>query len=274
MPIPKQRLDLLLVERGLAESRAQAQALIMAGNVLVGGQPATKPGMAIVTSAAVELKATLPYVSRGGLKLAHALTEFGLAERVAGQVALDAGASTGGFTDVLLQAGAARVYAVDVGNGQIAWKLRTDPRVVVLEDTNIRFLETLPEAPALATADLSFISLSLILPVLVRLTRPDAWFVLLVKPQFEAGRGEVGKGGVVRDPAVHRAVLIRLAAEWQAAGLHLCGLTPSPIRGPAGNIEFLAYIEKILPPGQVAPPADELITAALTAPPTNEPLSP
>jgi 23S rRNA (cytidine1920-2'-O)/16S rRNA (cytidine1409-2'-O)-methyltransferase len=263
MPTPKQRLDLLLVERGLAESRAQAQALIMAGHVLVGGQPATKPGMAVVTDAAVELKATLPYASRGGLKLAHALAAFGLTERVAGQVALDAGASTGGFTDVLLQAGAARVYAVDVGSGQIAWKLRTDPRVVVLDNTNIRFLESLPESPALATADLSFISLSLVLPVLARLTRPDAWFVLLVKPQFEAGRGEVGKGGVVRDPAVRRAVLVRLAAEWQTAGLHLRGLTRSPILGPAGNVEFLAYLEKTLPPGTVAPAPEELITTAL-----------
>src|SRR4051812_26520378 len=207
----KERLDVLLVSRGLAESRAQAQALILAGSVLVGGQPAGKPGMAVPADVAVELKATLPYVSRGGLKLAHALEVFGLAPRVAGQVALDAGASTGGFTDVLLQAGAARVYAVDVGTGQIAWKLRTDPRVVVLDDTNIRFLESLPAAPALAVADLSFISLSLVLPVLLRLTRPDAWLVLLVKPQFEAGRDQVGKGGVVRDPAVHAAVLRRLA---------------------------------------------------------------
>jgi 23S rRNA (cytidine1920-2'-O)/16S rRNA (cytidine1409-2'-O)-methyltransferase len=263
MPTPKQRLDLLLVARGLAESRAQAQALIMAGNVLVGGQPALKAGMAVPTDAAVELKATLPYVSRGGLKLAHALAAFGLTGRVAGQVALDAGASTGGFTDVLLQAGAARVYAVDVGSGQIAWKLRTDPRVVVLEDTNIRYLDALPEAPALATADLSFISLSLVLPVLTRLTRPDAWLVLLVKPQFEAGRGEVGKGGVVRDPAIHRAVLERLAAEWQAAGLHLGGLTRSPILGPAGNVEFLAYLEKTLPPGTVAPAPEDLINVAM-----------
>ena len=263
MPTPKQRLDLLLVARGLAESRAQAQALIMAGNVLVGGQPALKAGMAVATDAAVELKATLPYVSRGGLKLAHALAAFGLTGRVAGQVALDAGASTGGFTDVLLQAGAARVYAVDVGSGQIAWKLRTDPRVVVLENTNIRYLDTLPEAPALATADLSFISLSLAVPVLARLTRPGAWFVLLVKPQFEAGRGEVGKGGVVRDPAIHRAVQERLAAEWPAAGLHLAGLTRSPILGPAGNVEFLAYLEKTPPPGMVALAPDALIAAAL-----------
>jgi 23S rRNA (cytidine1920-2'-O)/16S rRNA (cytidine1409-2'-O)-methyltransferase len=261
----KERLDVLLVERGLAESRTQAQALIMAGNVLVGGQPAGKPGMSVATDVALELKATLPYVSRGGLKLAHALAAFGLAPRVGGQVALDAGASTGGFTDVLLQAGATRVYAVDVGSGQIAWKLRTDPRVIVLEDTNIRFLEHLPEAPALAVADLSFISLRLVVPVLLRLTRPDAWLVALVKPQFEAGRGQVGKGGVVRDPAVHADVLHRLAAEWQGVGLHLAGLTRSPILGPAGNVEFLAYLEKQAPPATLAEPA-ALIAGALAAP--------
>ena len=259
----KERLDVLLVARGLAESRAQAQALILAGQVLVGGQPAPKPGMAVASDVALELKATLPYVSRGGLKLAHALDTFGLAPRVAGQVALDAGASTGGFTDVLLQAGAARVYAVDVGAGQLAWKLRTDPRVVVREDTNIRFLESLPEAPGLATGDLSFISLRLVVPVLARLTRPDAWFVLLVKPQFEAGRGQVGKGGVVRDPAVHADVLRRLAAEWQAQSLPLLGLVRSPILGPAGNVEFLAYLDK-QPPGP-APDPETLIAAVLEA---------
>src|SRR5688500_16281293 len=170
----KQRLDILLVERGLAESRARAQALIMAGDVLVDGQPALKAGTLVSSEARIELKAALPYVSRGGLKLAHALQGFGLRERVASKVALDIGASTGRFTDVLLQAGAARVYAVDVGTNQLAWKLRQDPRVVTMEQTNIRYLESLPELADLATCDVSYIGLELVTPAALRLTTPEA----------------------------------------------------------------------------------------------------
>jgi 23S rRNA (cytidine1920-2'-O)/16S rRNA (cytidine1409-2'-O)-methyltransferase len=243
----KKRLDVALVERGLAETRAKAQALIMAGDVLVDGRRVDKAGTPVGEGAAIEVKSGLPYVSRGGLKLAHALEAFGLAERVRGKVALDIGASTGGFTDVLLQTGAARVYAVDVGTNQLAWKLRQDPRVVVMEQTNIRDLQSLPEQAGLATADVSFIGLELVTPAAVRLTTDDAFFVFLVKPQFEAGREQVGKGGVVRDPRVHRDVIIRLAGAWEQMGLHVAGLTKSPITGPAGNVEYLALIERTAP---------------------------
>jgi 23S rRNA (cytidine1920-2'-O)/16S rRNA (cytidine1409-2'-O)-methyltransferase len=243
----KTRLDVALVERGLAETRAKAQALIMAGEVLVDGQRVAKAGTPVGEGAAIEVKSGLPYVSRGGLKLVHALETFGLAERVRGKIALDIGASTGGFTDVLLQAGAALVYAVDVGTNQLAWKLRQDPRVIVMEQTNIRNLESLPEQASLATADVSFIGLELVTPAIVRLTTDDAFFVFLVKPQFEAGREQVGKGGVVRDPRVHRDVIIRLAGAWEQMGLHVAGLAKSPITGPAGNVEYLALIEKTAP---------------------------
>jgi 23S rRNA (cytidine1920-2'-O)/16S rRNA (cytidine1409-2'-O)-methyltransferase len=243
----RHRLDMLILERGLAESRARAQALVMAGEVLVDGHRADKPGMAVPGDSRIEVRAGLPYVSRGGLKLAHAIEVFGLAERVRDKVALDIGASTGGFTDVLLQAGAARVYAVDVGTNQLAWKLRQDPRVVPMEQTNIRFLESLPEQPDLATADVSYIGLELVTPVAARLTSPEAFMVLLIKPQFEAGREQVGKGGVVRDPGVHRDVIRRLAATWQREGLFFAGLARSPIEGPAGNVEYLAHLEKAAP---------------------------
>jgi 23S rRNA (cytidine1920-2'-O)/16S rRNA (cytidine1409-2'-O)-methyltransferase len=268
----KQRLDLALVERGLAETRARAQALIMAGEVLVDGKRVDKAGVQVGDTSLLEVKSGLPYVSRGGPKLAHALNVFGLRERVAGKVALDIGASTGGFTDVLLQAGAAHVYAVDVGTNQLAWKLRTDPRVTAMEQTNIRYLDELPfdyrrqttddrqwitgnRRPALAdlaTADVSYIGLDLVTPAAVRLTSDDAFMVLLVKPQFEAGRERVGKGGVVRDPAVHRDVIIRLAETWRGMGLILAGLARSPITGPAGNVEYLAHIEK----SRSTPPLD------------------
>ncbi len=238
-----------LVERGLAETRARAQALIMAGEVLVNGRRADKPGMMVPTDASIEVKTGLPYVSRGGLKLAHAVEVFGLAPRIAGRVSLDIGASTGGFTDVLLRYVAARVYAVDVGTNQLAWKLRQDPRVVVMEQTNIRHLQTLPEPADLATADVSYIGLELITPAAIRLTTPDAFMVFLIKPQFEAGREHVRRGGVVRDPKVHRNVIIRLAEAWRGMGLHMAGLTRSPITGPAGNIEYLALLEK-QPTGQ------------------------
>ncbi|HUS17405.1 MAG TPA: TlyA family RNA methyltransferase, partial [Chloroflexia bacterium] len=196
-----------------------------------------------------------------------ALAAFSLAPRVAGAVALDAGASTGGFTDVLLQNGAARVYAADVGSGQLAWKLQTDPRVVVMDEVNVRYLESLPEPVDCVTADLSFISLSIVMPALLRVSKPHAWLVVLVKPQFEAGREQVGKGGVVRDPAVHRAVLTRLAAEWPGLGLTLCGLARSPVLGPAGNVEFLAYLEKRMLAAD-DPAAAGLIDAALAPAPS------
>lgn len=252
------------------ETRTKAQALIMAGDVLVDGQRVDKAGAQVGEAALIEVRVGLPYVSRGGIKLAHALDVFGLRERVDGKVALDIGASTGGFTDALLQAGARRVYAVDVGTNQLAWKLRTDPRVVVMEQTNVRDLSSLepndegrrtkdgarkaeevqklrvpdPELADLATADVSFIGLELVTPAAIRLTTPDAFFVFLIKPQFEAGRERVGKGGVVRDLHVHRDVIIRLAENWRAMGLSLAGLARSPITGPAGNVEYLAHLEK------------------------------
>jgi len=240
----KVRLDRLLVERGLAESRQRARRLIMAGQVLVGDRRVDKPGTAVPQTAEVTIMGRLPYVGRGGHKLAAALDAFGL--DVHGRIAADVGASTGGFTDCLLQRGAARVYAIDVGYGQLAWKLRRDPRVVVMERTNARYLERLPEEVDLVTVDVSFISLRLILPVVRRWLKPGGRIVTLIKPQFEAGREQVGKGGVVRDPAVHRAVVEGLAAWSAERGLALQGLIRSPLIGPAGNVEFLALWE----PGQ------------------------
>jgi 23S rRNA (cytidine1920-2'-O)/16S rRNA (cytidine1409-2'-O)-methyltransferase len=235
------RLDQLLVERGLAASRAKAQAMVLAGEVFAGAQRLDKPGQAVAADLELELRpATPPYVSRGGLKLAHALDHFGLDP--AGRSAIDVGASTGGFTDVLLQRGATLVHAVDVGHGQLDWRLRQDPRVVVLERTNARFLgPAAVAAPADAVVcDASFISLRLALPPALALTRPGAWMVALIKPQFEAGREAVGRGGVVRDPAAHEAVCAATAA-WLAGlpGWQVLGVTPSPITGPKGNREFL-----------------------------------
>jgi len=236
----KERLDLLLVERGLAESREQAQRLIMAGQVRLGDRVVDKPGMRVpVEGAPLLVTGGLPYASRGGFKLAAALDAFDL--DVTGWVVADVGASTGGFTDCLLQRGVARVYAIDVGYGQLAWKLRQDPRVVVLDRTNARYLDHLPEAIDLATVDVSFISLTLILPAVLGWLRPGGQIVTLVKPQFEAGRERVGKGGVVRDPVVHRAVLEELVAWAEMEGLRLVNLIRSPITGPAGNVEFLAH---------------------------------
>lgn len=235
----KSRLDVLLVERGLAESRERAQALILAGAVRIDGQPARKAGTAVPTDAEIEITERLPYASRGGFKLAHALDEFQI--DCHGLICADLGASTGGFTDVLLQRGAARVYAVDVGYGQLDYRLRNDERVIVLDRTNARYLESLPDPIDLVTIDVSFISLTLVLPAAKRLLAPGGQIVALVKPQFEAGRREVGKGGVVRDPAVHEAVLRRVAGAATDLGLVLRGLTRSPITGPAGNVEFLAW---------------------------------
>jgi 23S rRNA (cytidine1920-2'-O)/16S rRNA (cytidine1409-2'-O)-methyltransferase len=232
----RSRLDLCLVQRGLAESREKARALILAGAVLVEGQPAAKAGTLVAADATVEVVAGPRYVSRGGEKLAGALADFRL--DVSGLVAIDVGASTGGFTDCLLRGGAARVYAVDVGYGLIDYRLRRDPRVTVLERVNIRYLESLPEPGDVATIDVSFISLEKVIPVVAGLLKPGGRIVALVKPQFQAKRREVGKKGVVRDPQVHAAVLGRLVAWGAGRGLRLRGLTTSPLRGPAGNKEF------------------------------------
>ena len=237
----KRRLDLLLVERGLVENRSRAQALVLAGKVYSEDQRLDKPGLSLAADAPLTLKgADHPWVSRGGVKLAHALDHFGI--NPAGRVCLDVGASTGGFTDVLVSLGAARVYAVDVGRGQLAWKLRNDPRVVVLERTNARRLDRrqVPEPVDIVVCDASFIGLATILPAPMTLAAPGAFLVALVKPQFEVGKGRVGKGGVVRDPALHHEVCAGIEA-WLAAqpGWCVLGLTESPLTGPSGNKEFL-----------------------------------
>lgn len=239
--MPKMRLDLLLVERGLAESRAKAQALIMAGDVRVGGQVAIKPATPVDAAAQVDVAQGPRFVSRGGEKLDAALEAFGIA--VQDRVCADVGASTGGFTDCLLQRGAARVYAIDVGKGILHWKLRNDPRVVVMEKTNARFVDTLPEPVWLATVDASFISLKILLPVVKGWLAPDGQAVVLIKPQFEAGRQDVARGdGVIRDAAIHRQVLLDTLAFAQSQGLGVRGLIRSPLLGPKGNVEFLAWL--------------------------------
>jgi 23S rRNA (cytidine1920-2'-O)/16S rRNA (cytidine1409-2'-O)-methyltransferase len=261
----KERLDLLLVTRGLVESREQARRLIMAGEVTVNEQVNDKPGQRVPVDAVLQIRQPLPYVSRGGLKLAAALDDFQF--DVAGLTAVDVGASTGGFTDCLLQRGAARVYAIDVGYGQLAWKLRTDPRVVVLERTNIRYLTELPQGilADLAVIDASFISLALVLPPTLNLLQPSAHVIALIKPQFEAGKSQVGKGGVVRDAGVHRRVIEETAALANDLALGVSGLTVSPAPGPAGNIEFLIWLQR--PPAQtidLAPAIEHALTAANT----------
>lgn len=241
----KVRADQLLVSRGLAESRARAQALIMSGVVFAGEQRVSKAGQILAEDAALEVRGRdHPWVSRGGIKLAHALDHFGISP--AGLVCLDIGASTGGFTDVLLSRGAVRVYAVDVGTNQLAWKLRQDRRVVVLEQLNARHLSAahIPEPVDLISCDASFISLAKVLEVPLGFARPGAHLVALVKPQFEAERQEIGKGGVVRDAAVHSRVCAA-AAEWVAGrGWEVLGIVPSPIAGPEGNREFLLAARK------------------------------
>lgn len=234
--MPKRRLDLLLVERGLSPSREQARTAVLAGDVRVNGEPARAPSVAVAEDAAIELTRSPRYVGRGGEKLEHALRAFALDVR--GLVALDVGASTGGFTDCLLQHAAARVYAVDVAYGQLDYKLRQDPRVIVIERTNIRELGALPERPDVASIDVSFIGLENVLPRVVELLRPGGHVVALVKPQFQARRDEVRRGGVVKDPLVHAAVLGRIVAWAAGQGLRFGGLTLSPLRGPAGNKEF------------------------------------
>ena len=240
----KQRLDVLLVERGLAPSRERARALVLAGQVTVNGQVVSKAGTAVPGEATVALQQPdHPYVGRGGLKLAHALDVFGVP--VEGREALDIGASTGGFTDVLLRRGAVRVVALDVGHGQLDWRLRNDPRVVVIEGLNARYLEPsdVPGLVDLAVIDVSFISLAQILPRVPPLLRPSADVIALVKPQFEAGREEVGRKGIVRDPAVHERVIEQVTAAAARAGLTRAGLTASPITGTEGNKEFLLHLK-------------------------------
>ncbi len=248
----KQRADVLAVAQGLAETRTRAQALILAGLLFSGERRVAKPGDLLAADAPLALRgADHPWVSRGGLKLAHALEAFGLSP--AGRVCLDIGASTGGFTDVLLAAGAARVHAVDVGHGQLAWKLRTDPRVVVRERTNARYLDaaTIGETAQVLVCDASFIGLATLLPAPLALCAPGAWAVALIKPQFEAGRDLVGGKGVVRDPAVHAAVCARVRAWWSSLdGWRVLGIAPSPITGPEGNREFLiAALREDIGPG-------------------------
>jgi 23S rRNA (cytidine1920-2'-O)/16S rRNA (cytidine1409-2'-O)-methyltransferase len=240
--VPRRRLDVELVRRGLANSRSEAQAAVEAGLVTVGGSPATKSASLVATDAPVQVMApSRRFVSRGGEKLRSALERFEVDPRDRG--CLDAGASTGGFTDCLLQGGAARVVAVDVGYGQLAWEIRNDPRVTVMERTNVRSLEPadLPFIPDLVVADLSFISSRTVFPALTRVSRADAEFVVLVKPQFEAGPADVGSGGVVRDPRVWRRVLAEVTEAFGSHGVGVLGAVASPLRGPAGNVEFLLH---------------------------------
>jgi 23S rRNA (cytidine1920-2'-O)/16S rRNA (cytidine1409-2'-O)-methyltransferase len=242
----KIRLDQLLVDRGLVESKSRAQALIMAGLVYTGEKRLDKPGQPVAEDLQIDVRGQdHPWVSRGGLKLAKAIENFPINPE--GKIAIDVGASTGGFTDVLIQNGAAKVYAVDVGQGQLAWKLRQDPRVVVLEKTNARHLtaEQIPEPVDLVVCDASFIGLEIVLPAALALTKPKAWLAALIKPQFEVGKGRVGKGGVVREPELHKEVCDRIET-WVGGlpGWTVRGIVESPIRGPEGNIEFLIAAEK------------------------------
>ena len=258
----KERLDVLLVEKGLCESRSRAQAVIMSGEVYVNGQKSDKPGTPTDAEAEIEVRGNAcPYVSRGGLKLEKALRDFGVSP--AGLTCLDSGASTGGFTDCLLQNGAKKVFAIDVGYGQLAWSIRTDPRVVCMERTNIRYVtpEQLGEPVQLAVIDVSFISLRIVLPAVKALLAENGQIVCLIKPQFEAGKENVGKKGVVRDPTVHKAVLdgfLDLAAQM---GMTVRNLTFSPVKGPEGNIEFLGHLS-VLPQDAITPDTAALVAAA------------
>ena len=258
----KKRLDVLLTEQGYADTRSKAQAIIMSGLVYVDGQKADKPGISYEETVSLEVRgAVCPYVSRGGLKLEKALRDFGV--KPEGYVCSDSGASTGGFTDCLLQQGAKKVFAIDVGYGQLDWKIRSDPRVVVMERTNVRYVtpEQLGEPLDLSVVDVSFISLKIVLPVIKTFLKPDGQVLSLIKPQFEAGKDKVGKKGVVRDPAVHEEVLenfLSLAAQLQFT---VRNLTFSPVKGPEGNIEFLGHLS-MLPDGGIRPDVKALVAAA------------
>ena len=239
----KKRLDVLLVERLYADSRTKAQAFIMSGNVYVNGQKADKPGTSFEETVEIEVRgAVCPYVSRGGLKLEKALRDFGV--KPEGYVCSDSGASTGGFTDCLLQQGAKKVFAIDVGYGQLDWKIRSDERVVVMERTNIRFVtpEDLGEPLDLSVIDVSFIGLEIVLPTIKTLLKPTGQVLCLIKPQFEAGKENVGKKGVVRDPKIHKMVLDNFVSLVNTLGFRILGLTFSPVKGPEGNIEFLGHL--------------------------------
>ncbi|HEY81987.1 MAG TPA: TlyA family RNA methyltransferase [Dehalococcoidia bacterium] len=236
----KRRIDTLMVERGLVESRAKAQALIMAGEVVVGEKVITKPGTQVSEEAEITILEPPPFVSRGGVKLAYALERFQL--DVTGKVVADIGASTGGFTDCLLQHGASRVYAVDVGYGQLDYRLRQDPRVVVMERVNARYPFPLPEKVDLVTMDLSFISVTKVIPSVAKLLKDEGYLLVLLKPQFEARRGEVGKGGVIKEPQLHARVLGRFITWVVGQGLRLKGLVASPILGASGNVEFFVLL--------------------------------
>jgi 23S rRNA (cytidine1920-2'-O)/16S rRNA (cytidine1409-2'-O)-methyltransferase len=258
----RERLDEALVARGLAESRSRARAFIMAGDVLVNGVAVSRAGARVGQDDELALKRPPRFVSRGGDKLDHALSRFGV--DVGGKVAADFGASTGGFTDNLLQRGAALVYAIDVGYGQLAERLRHDPRVIVMDRMNVRSLERLPEPVDVVTIDVSFIGLRLVLPAALRVLADDGDIVALVKPQFEAGRGEVGRGGVVRDPETHRRVLGEVFSAAEDLGFGVLGVTASPLRGPAGNVEFLVHLKA----GARSVPRQEAIAAALAESPS------
>lgn len=258
----KERLDVLMVEKGLCESRSRAQALIMSGEVYVAGQKCDKAGTPVEVEAEIEVRGNAcPYVSRGGLKLEKALRDFGVDPT--GFVCSDSGASTGGFTDCLLQKGAKKVFAIDVGYGQLAWSIRTDPRVVCMERTNIRYVtpEQLGEPLDLSVVDVSFISLRIVLPAIKALLKPTGQILCLIKPQFEAGKDKVGKKGVVRDPATHVEVLESFLALARELNLTVRNLTFSPVKGPEGNIEFLGHLS-MLPEGAIEPDVAALVRAA------------
>lgn len=238
------RLDRILVEKGLAESRQKAQAIILAGRVMVNNRRMDKPGTPVPDGAVIEIVGdNIPFVSRGGLKLEQAFQSFHIdADQ---KICMDVGASTGGFTDCLIQHGARRVYAVDVGYGQLAWKLRQDDRVVVIERTNIRYMpaEVIPEPVDIAVIDVSFISLKIVVPAVLKWMKPDSSLIALIKPQFEAGKGRVGKGGVIRDSGLHQEIIDDLSHFFQSIGLAVPGIIPSPILGPKGNAEFLIHLK-------------------------------
>ena len=258
----KKRLDVLLTERGLAENRTKAQAIIMSGLVYVQGQKADKPGVSYEESVEIEVRSGgCPYVSRGGLKLEKALRDFGVDPT--GFVCSDSGASTGGFTDCLLQQGARKVFAIDVGYGQLDWKIRSDPRVVVMERTNVRYVtpEQLGEPLDLSVVDVSFISLKIVLPVIKTFLKPTGQVLCLIKPQFEAGREKVGKKGVVRDPDTHKEVLDDFVALAKELNMTILGLTFSPVKGPEGNIEFLGHLTLEQKEG-ICPDTQQLVTQA------------
>ena len=258
----KKRLDVLLTERGLAENRTKAQAIIMSGLVYVQGQKADKPGVSYEESVDIEVRSGgCPYVSRGGLKLEKALRDFGVDPT--GFVCSDSGASTGGFTDCLLQQGARKVFAIDVGYGQLDWKIRSDPRVVVMERTNVRYVtpEQLGEPLDLSVVDVSFISLKIVLPVIKTFLKPTGQVLCLIKPQFEAGKDKVGKKGVVRDPDTHKEVLDDFVALAKELNMTILGLTFSPVKGPEGNIEFLGHLTLEQKEG-ICPDTQQLVTQA------------